>query len=201
MKVPENVTRKKTCKRCKMVYEGKDVDIAFLVDPQKFANLGSRKYLRPVCRLCKQDKRTEVKHKNRWGPKVNKTRLNHSKEDALDIPVEILINSYGWESNIMIHDGAHAYSNGCTECHIPYKEMEHGLRDITLDIWDPSVEPFYGSNVRWICSSCNSAKGDMPPADWAAYKRLWRQRAAHLAEQSMILKPEQLGFAGWKLNA
>lgn len=187
MKIPENVTKKKTCKRCGMTYWGNDVDIAFR---EVFARHASQKYLRSICKLCEQDARTDMARKDRWGPKIQNTRRRHS--ESLDIPVEILTSSYGWDTKQMAHDGAHVYANGCSECHTSYKSMGHGMRDITLDIWDPNVEPVYGSNTRWICSTCNSAKGDMTPTQWATYKRLWRERDSYLIEQSIMPKLEQL---------
>lgn len=189
MNLPQNAKRQKKCKRCGFTYYGNDIDIAFRQFSDRHT---SQKYFSNICRLCEQDKRTEIVRGNRWKAKARNTRRNHSR--SLNIPIGKLESSYGWIVDIMAHDSEHGYANGCSECHESYALMGHKLRDITLDIWDPRVEPSYGSNTRWICSSCNSAKGDMTPEEWAAYKRLWRERDTHLVQQMLISKPEQLEF-------
>jgi len=196
MKVPENVTRRKTCKLCEFTFWGKDVEHAFRKLPSYSS--ANPKYKSP-CKFCEIENRTIKTRQNRWKTKVGRTRRTH--RESLGISVERLESSFGWDIDLMAHEGAHAYSNGCSECHDPYEIMGSGLKDITLDIWDPRIEPFYGSNTRWICFSCNSTKGDMIPEDWAIYKRLHRERAAHLAEHAMIIQPEQLVFASWRLDA
>ena len=198
MKLPKNATKKKTCKLCEFTFWGKDVEHAFRLNLASYSSPKYR-YFRNICKFCEIENRTTKTRQNRWKTKVGRTRRTH--RESLGISVERLEKSFGWNIEQMAHDGAHAYSNGCTECHDPYEIMGSGLKDITLDIWDPRVEPFYGSNTRWICFSCNSAKGDMTPEDWAIYKRLHRERATFLVEQAIIPKPEQLIFDCWRLDA
>jgi hypothetical protein len=51
--------------------------------------------------------------------------------------------------------------------------MEHGLSDITVDIWDPRLPPDI-ENTRIMCRTCNTEKGAMTPEEWAERKRCWR---------------------------
>jgi hypothetical protein len=73
--------------------------------------------------------------------------------------------------------------------------MGHGLRDITLDVYNPDEEPYY-TNTRWCCATCNSKKQGMPIAEWhqvcLAFKRQ-RDFLAFLDEQAPVIRlPEQL---------
>jgi hypothetical protein len=53
--------------------------------------------------------------------------------------------------------------------------MPHGLGDVTLDIVDPANEPFYKTNVRWVCATCNRAKSRTPPDEWAEKLAAWEE--------------------------
>jgi hypothetical protein len=53
--------------------------------------------------------------------------------------------------------------------------MGHGLADITLDVIDPAAAPYYGTNTKWACQTCNREKGTTPPALWGAKLNAWRQ--------------------------
>lgn len=78
----------------------------------------------------------------------------------------------------MIHDLNHTYDNWCMGCDGVFKEMGHGLSDITLDIIDPRLPPYY-QNTRWICSTCNRAKGRTPPEQWGALTAYIKRWKAH----------------------
>lgn len=187
MQLPGNVTRRKKCKKCEFVYEGKKaIEIGFYVIekrkgiPFRFSN---------TCKPCYQTQRTERTRKNRWREKARNTLRSHSKR--LGIPQEDLREKHGWNIDQMAEDMEFAYQNGCPECHEAYSEMEHGPRDITLDIWDKRLEPGY-SNTKYMCDTCNKAKGEMTPEDWIILKRLWRERDIFLAEKLLHPEPEQL---------
>jgi hypothetical protein len=135
------------------------------------AGFGRRKQQRytaakPVCLICEQTKRDTEKRANRWRDKIRDTMRHHSK--ALQIPASQLLGSYGWNLDRMEHDARHAYENSCPYCRVPFVTMGHGLNDITLDIHDPTVAaPYYSTNTRWICLSCNKHKSRTPPTLWA----------------------------------
>ena len=176
-----------------MTYRGYDVDEAFRIR-QDMTTCTSSFFA--ICIFCEQNGRTERNQRDRWREKMIRTRKTHSIK--LGISVEDLEHKYGWVIEQMRHDAMFQYQNGCSECHRSFASMDHGLADITLDIWDPRVEPFYGVNTRWVDMTCNRAKGTMVPERWAIRKRLWLEHEAFLAEQSVILKPVQMEFA---LNA
>lgn len=184
-------TVSKRCKQCGHVYTGDDVSKAFRIYDKRLASARSPKlhYSRDVCRACEQDLRINERQKARWRTKVSGTRLRHAK--SLGISVYDLEKKYNWDISIMAHEAEHNYTNGCSECHYPYSGMANGLHDITLDIWDKRVEPFYGSNTRWICNTCNQEKGAMSPEEWAIYKRLRRERDETIKNAQKVI---QLGL-------
>jgi hypothetical protein len=68
--------------------------------------------------------------------------------------------------------------------------MTHGLADVTIDVIDPAKEPFYSTNTRPCCMTCNRAKHDMSPEDWAKRLlgwRLWRARQDVAPAQMTLL--------------
>jgi hypothetical protein len=75
----------------------------------------------------------------------------------------------------MAHEAEHTYGNGCPNCSKPFAIMGHGLADITLDMNDPKAPPYYGTNTKWICQTCNRKKGKTDPAIWGAITSGWRQ--------------------------
>jgi len=180
-------TQQKKCKRCGFVYRGDDIEIAF-----------SKKIVRgiplifPTCKLCEQDKRTKIVRSNRWRAKIRSTIKAHAKK--FGISQIDLQEKHGWNIDQMSHDAEFQYQNGCPECHDQFKIMGNGLADITLDIWDPRIEPGYGSNTKWMCRTCNQAKGDRTPEEWTRTKRLHRERNIYLTRQAMMPKPQQLSL-------
>jgi 5-methylcytosine-specific restriction endonuclease McrA len=115
---------------------------------------------------------------NRWAVKARDVirrhalRLGYSKGD--------LIDRYGWEPARLAHDAEYQYDNGCNYCGYPYRDMGHGLYDITLDIQDRDKSPYYRTNTKWCCQTCNRKKGTMTPdafeQDRQVYETWKRQR-------------------------
>lgn len=177
-----------TCKACSITYYGEEIPLSFRRTRKNFSKYTSRNYILSTCNNCYQDKRDEEKAARidplaRWKVKARNTRRNHAK--SLGIPEDVLEKSYGWNLDIMAHEAAHLYGNGCSECHKPFKEMNDGLGGmaiITLDIRERSLPPDYSSNTFWICITCNRAKGTMSMREWTTKKRLWRERPYKLAE-------------------
>jgi hypothetical protein len=82
----------------------------------------------------------------------------------------------------MAQEAKEVYQTKCRGCRKPFTGMLHGMSDISLDITDPKREPFYLTNTRWICQTCNRQKGRTPPEQWAALRigwDLWEQQQTH----------------------
>ena len=141
----------------------------------------------PVCRICEITARTKVSHDNPALVKARNTLRHHAArflEQGVITDKNELQTRYGWGAKQMAHDIDHAHKNGCPYCHRSFADMEHGLADVTLDIVDPEKAPFYRTNVRWVCRTCNTEKQRTPPEEWADYReycdewRDWQERRA-----------------------
>ena len=89
----------------------------------------------------------------------------------------------------MTHDIRHAYENTCPYCWQPFEDMAHGLADLTADIIDPRREPYYRTNVRWCCMTCNREKQKTDPDLWEKKLEMWARWRVNQTTQ-----PEQLTF-------
>ena len=164
----------KECSRC-----GRPTpDFFFGLNHARYASLAKR---RAICLGCEQDARDSAKIIKRERIKVRDTLRRHAvkfiKLGKADSRVDFS-DKFGWNIDDMTHDLEHAYENGCTYCRRLFKTMGHGLSDITLDITDPRQDPFYSTNTRWICSTCNREKSRTPPDLWAAKLIEWAKYEA-----------------------
>src|ERR1700733_625226 len=91
----------------------------------------------------------------------------------LGIDKDALITVYGWEPQRLAHDAEHQYTNGCNYCGEPYAGMGHGLADITLDIQDRTGPPYYCTNTKWCCNTCNRKKGAMSTVAFEVNRQVW----------------------------
>lgn len=134
--------------------------------------------VRPVCIGCELTARTERKRRNRSLEKARRTLYHHAdKYIRLGVATsrDDFAERFGWDVRDMAHDIDHATANGCPYCRRPFAEMEHGLADCTLDVIHPDQLPYYRSNARWCCQTCNNEKRRTAPEQWGAKLRDWEQ--------------------------
>lgn len=158
----------KTCSKC-----GGNYDAAVFFRRNDLAYTPARSGSRPICIGCEQNDRDETKRRNRWLTKARDALRGHARK--LGFTTSELADTYGWSTERMAHEAEHAYDNGCPECGDSFRDMGHGLADITLDVIDPQSPPIYGMNTRWICMTCNRAKGRTSLALRAAKHLAWAQ--------------------------
>src|SRR4030095_12530066 len=103
----------KQCMKCGGYYSRK----FFRCDPDGYIYL--------TCRGCEQTARDRTKTRNRWIVKVLDTMRRHASR--LGNTVEYLEQHYGWHVEQLVHEGQHAYANGCPICGKSFLEMGHGL--------------------------------------------------------------------------
>jgi hypothetical protein len=173
------------CKRCGIEYPE-----AFYRISRVLNILSTRRSL--VCRGCENTAHDQAKEKDRWAVKVRSTIRNHAKkyiDRGLVQSVDEFVERFGWYVDDMKHDAEHVYKNGCHVCRRAFASMAHGLGDLTLDIVNPSEQPFYLSNTKWICRTCNREKGRTSPHLWAEMQvqwRRWEQRQIQLTSRPYI---------------
>jgi len=156
------------CRKCGATYAPRLVESAFRLDASRRKNWQGLKW---TCRPCEQTARDGKKQGNRWLKKAGDVVRRHAesitreraKRGLTPVTKEDLIQFYGWVPEQLAHDAEHQYGNGCSYCHHSYLEMGHGLADITLDIQDRDREPYYRTNTKWCCQTCNRKKGVMTP--------------------------------------
>jgi hypothetical protein len=122
-----------------------------------------------VCIGCLQTERDNLKRYNRPKAKARNTFYRHADKfikEGLAGSREDFAQRFDWSVKQMAHDIEHTYKNGCPYCRQFFSEMGHGLSDLTLDIIDPEKPPYYTTNVKWVCSTCNKEKQRTPPEYW-----------------------------------
>ncbi|KKL78030.1 hypothetical protein LCGC14_2028960 [marine sediment metagenome] len=147
---------KKICKRC-----------GYTAPEEWFIKKGftSKTHLQReynICPMCQQESRDKKKWENRAINKAHRIIYSHTERYNTKHDTSLTSSRFsmmfGWEIKRMAHDINHTYDNLCWYCGHPFKDMGHGLADLSLDIINPDEEPFY-TNVRYCCRTCNSSKG------------------------------------------
>jgi hypothetical protein len=64
-----------------------------------------------------------------------------------------------------------AYAGECPDCGWLFSTMGHGLSDIEIDVTNPSIGPFWATNIRFICATDNHKKRRKSPEEYAIYCR------------------------------
>jgi hypothetical protein len=80
---------------------------------------------------------------------------------------------FGWDIFRMRDDFEREYSGSCWYCGTAYRTMGHGLADLTLDIVNPTKEPYYRTNTRLCCRTCNREKSNRPSELWERFRQEW----------------------------
>lgn len=187
----------KVCKRChKRLPVTTDF---FCVDRRGTASL------RATCKMCESNMRHA---EDRWKLKAQDTRAYHrlmaleqykiSPESfsSWDGHYETFDKTYGWDAEKIAREMEAVYEGPCRICGKPYKTMGHGRHDLTVDLLDPTSEPFYEDNTRFVCGSCNSRKGaktrEQDRQAKAAYQR-WLDTGREHHQLSFLLIPGSPG--------
>lgn len=143
--------------------------------------------LHKVCRMCESARRHG---EDRWIRKARSTIYLHRDTYAWEYEKApdrfphwdgkplTFAEAYGWNTTLIAGEMEAAFNGPCKGCGYPYKAMGHGPRDLTVDIIDPTREPFYAYNARLVCESCNSHKGKKTPDEETRLSRAYVRWAA-----------------------
>lgn len=161
------------CKRCGTFYPPHLVESAFRIGGGhgRALDASSAPRRNRICRPCEQTARDQSKIGNRWTVKSRDVIRRHAVR--LDVPKDDLVSVYGWDQARLAHDAEHQYGNGCNYCGHAYHDMGHGLADITLDIVDRSKPPYYRTNTKWCCQTCNRKKGAQTPEEFEIDRQVY----------------------------
>lgn len=174
------------CRRCGTLYPARLVGRAFRTvgDRQRVRDTSRTQRRIGVCRPCEQTARDTKKRDDRWLVKARDVIRRHAvrlRDRWPGLTVDELVRTYGWEPKRLAHDAEFQYDNGCSYCGQPYQDMGHGLSDITLDVQDPTGKPYYRTNTKWCCQTCNRKKGKSDPEAFEADRQiyeLWTEQQA-----------------------
>lgn len=175
----EFMAEDRQCRRCGAWYAPHLVRRAF-------QRGGRSMHLTSVCTPCRQTARDQRKLSNRWAVKARDVIRRHALR--LSVSKQDLIEVYGWDPERLAHDAEYQYGNGCNYCGHQYLSMGHGLADITLDVMDRTAPPYYRSNTKWCCQTCNRQKGDKSP-EWFEINR----QVYETWQRAKDMTPEALG--------
>lgn len=151
----------KICSKCRKAYP-----------PASFRKRGSPDNRSSICKPCIILAAQERRNNNRFRNKAVNTIRRHSQR--LKIPRDVLENLYGWDIETIERRFIEEWSRNCKYCGKPYQKMEGGVGEISLDIDDPEVAPFFVNNVEICCKTCNSTKGRMTKQEWGGYLTAWK---------------------------
>jgi hypothetical protein len=158
----------KRCAQCGRVF---DV-VFFRRNPDSRASALARD-TRAICKGCEQTARDQLKAIDRWPKKVDNMIRWHARR--FGIGVRDLVDRYGWDPKQIAHEAKHAYANGCPYCQFPFETMGHGIADLSIDIVNPDSPPWYTTNTKFCCVSCNREKHRTPPELWSRLCVAWKQ--------------------------
>lgn len=164
-----NATGQRTCRECGEVY----TDVFF-----EQSGVSKNSYLpkRAICIGCRQTARDAAKRDKRPLKKAQAAILTHTPKliaKGWITSADELTTKYGWVADEMARDIERTFADHCPYCLESFGTMAHGLGDVTLDIVDPTRAPYYKTNVRWVCITCNRAKGRTSPDIWAERLVMW----------------------------
>jgi hypothetical protein len=158
------------CSQCKGEY---DAEAGFNLNAPE--RLMHRSLRRSRCVGCQQTTRDAKKHGDPCSVKARDTLRRHAARLKPDLSMAEFARRYDWDIQRIAHDFRHAYENTCGYCWRPYAEMAGGLWNVTLDIRDRSLEPYYRTNTQTCCNTCNREKSTMTPEQWARRLQFWVQ--------------------------
>ncbi len=129
-----------------------------------------------VCKICEITLRLAAKALDPYTSAFKQRRRSHASRWGYS--VADLVDVYGWDDVRRIGEMRAQFEFGyCPVCVWDnhgvcvleyFRDMTHGLADLTIDRIRQDEPPWWPNNVRWICKTCNSREGRRPKAEHAA---------------------------------
>jgi len=141
--------------------------------------------------MCLQEEKDKRKRQNRSIEKARTLFYRYVEKHGNGLTPTDFAKKFGWDITQIANDIKRSYKGQCPYCNQPYKDMGHGLRDITLDILNPTESPYYTTNVGYCCNSCNRRKDRMGPAAFAKFLSSVKRRREFLNSDYRTLPKSQ----------
>jgi len=116
--------------------------------------------------LDRQLRRKATEARRRHGKRLQELGVIRKRDDLETV--------FGWSLDKMVDDIKRTIGEGCPYCTLPVVS-EDDFGRVTLEILNPDHSPYYATNVRWCCSSCNAEKHRLSTDDWGARQTMWRR--------------------------
>ncbi|KKM60254.1 hypothetical protein LCGC14_1543710 [marine sediment metagenome] len=176
--------QRRTCKKC-----GFAAPEEWFLLSRNTSISTNKLFRRSDCPMCLQETRDKAKNENRALSKARSLLARHAKKYRMK--PQAFARRFNWEVHQIAHDIIHSSKNACPYCNFPYEDMGNGLRDITLDIVNPQEQPYYQTNTKFCCSTCNSIKGQRGADAFGLHLTMVKQRSAYLkAKFGTLEKPQ-----------
>ncbi len=174
----------RACRKCNGEYSDR------FFQAHKNLQRAAASYKDLICIGCQQSDRDTKKRASRPREKARRTIRTHAEKYVrlgIAKTTEEFIDRFGWDIDLIAHQIDHAYQNGCAYCHEMFSEMGNGLADVTLDIINPEALPFYNTNTKWVCGTCNRAKKRKSPNEWE--ERIYDMKLWEKQQKKLNLNP------------
>lgn len=131
-------------------------------------------YYLSICKACENKERIAKKNCDPLEQKARDTINRHAQREnksfrsflySNDLTIDFIKTLFKREWQL------HELGYGCVNCQKPLKDM---LDDFTLDLIDPK-RPATRSNLRIICRTCNTEKGNKDPTQYDLEQREYRR--------------------------
>lgn len=151
---------RKKCSRC-----GVEFPLSFFYKMRRKTHNGYIMEYDTVCKECRSKERIAKRDTNPFRPKAGFAISWHAKREGMS--AKQFSHNFGITldyAEMLFKDAWLLHENG-SKCHSCMHPFKHDLRDFQLDKIFPDLPPTR-SNLRVICSTCNTAKGTKNPIDY-----------------------------------
>jgi 5-methylcytosine-specific restriction endonuclease McrA len=131
-------------------------------------------FRKAVCKICEVRLRLEAKERDPYRHAFLLRRRSHASRWGYSVQQ---LKDFGWDDILrpaeMKVQFEHCYCPDCPEVIggkpvlYFYRDMTHGLEDLSIDRIRYDEPPHWPANIRWLCKTCNARQHDKPKSQHA----------------------------------